>query len=162
MTLLLTAALLVLVLVVPAPAQIRVDVGINLPAPPSLIVVPGTPVYYAPRAPANVFLYGHQYYAFTNGGWYVGPNWNGPWVVVEPAFVPLPVLRVPVRYYPAPPPQWRGWARAAPPRWDAHYGRSWRESSSERDWREKEERWDRGRHEGRERGRGHGHGHDKK
>jgi hypothetical protein len=155
---LLTAVLLVVLLVVPAPAQVRVDIGINLPAPPSLIVVPGTPVYYAPRAPANVFLYGHQYYAFTNGGWYVGPNWNGPWVVVEPAFVPVPVLRVPVRYYPVPPPQWRGWVRTAPPRWEAHYGRSWRESGPERDWREKEEHWDRGRHEG----RGRGHGHDKK
>jgi len=155
---LLTVMLLSLLGVVPVPAQVRVDIGINLPAPPSLVIVPGTPVYYAPRAPSNVFLYGHQYYAFANGGWYVGPNWNGPWVVVEPALVPVPVLRVPVRYYPVPPPQWRGWARAAPPHWDAHYGRNWRESSSERDWREREEHWDRGRHEGRERG----HGHDKK
>jgi len=65
------------------------------------------------------------------------------------------VLRVPVRYYPVPPGHWRGWAPAAPPRWDAHYGRGWRESSSERDWREREEHWDRGKHEGHARGRGH-------
>src|SRR3954469_7779451 len=107
---LLIAALLVLVLAVPAPAQVRLDIGIHLPAPPSLVVVPGTPVYYAPQAPANVFLYGHQYWAFTNSGWYAGPNWNGPWAVVEPAVVPVPVLRVPVRYYRVPPGHWRGWA----------------------------------------------------
>ena len=152
---LLVAVALTVSLSVPAAAQVRVDIGIHLPAPPSLIVVPGTPVYYAPRAPANVFLYGHQYWAFTNGGWYVGPNWNGPWAVVDPAFVPVPVLRVPVAYYPVPPRQWRGWTRNAPPHWEAHYGRGWNENASERDWREREERWDHGKHEGRERGRGH-------
>jgi len=152
---LLIAALLVLALTVPAPAQLRVDIGVNLPAPPSLVVVPGTPVYYAPQAPANVFLYGHQYWAFTPSGWHVGPNWNGPWAVVEPAFVPVPVLRVPVQYYPAPPGHWRGWARNAPPRWDGNYGRNWRETSAERDWREKEERWDHGKHKGHDRGMGH-------
>ena len=147
---LLIAALLVLMLTVPAPAQVRVDIGVHLPSPPSLVIVPGTPVYYAPQAPANVFLYGHQYWAFANGGWYTGPNWTGPWVVVEPAVVPVPILRVPVRYYSAPPGHWRGWAPGAPPRWDTHYGRGWHESASERDWREREERWDRGK------------GHDKK
>lgn len=155
MKLLLVAVALTVGLNIPATAQVRVDIGIHLPAPPSLIVVPGTSVYYAPRAPANVFLYGHQYWAFTNAGWYVGPNWNGPWAVVEPALVPVPVLRVPVAYYPAPPRQWRGWARNAPPRWEPHYGRGWNENASERDWREREERWDHGKHEGHERGRGH-------
>jgi len=157
---LLIAALLVLMLTVPAPAQVRVDIGVHLPSPPSLVIVPGTPVYYAPQAPANVFLYGHQYWAFANGGWYTGPNWTGPWVVVEPAVVPVPILRVPVRYYSAPPGHWRGWAPGAPPRWDTHYGRGWHESASERDWREREEHWDRGKHKGRDGDRGKGH--DKK
>jgi hypothetical protein len=157
---LLIAALLVLLLTVPAPAQVRVDIGIHLPSPPSLVIVPGTPVYYAPQAPANVFLYGHQYWAFNNGGWYTGPNWTGPWVVVEPAVVPVPVLRVPVRYYPAPPGHWRGWAPGAPPRWEKHYGRGWHESASERNWREREEHWDRDKHKGHDGDRGKGH--DKK
>src|SRR3989441_2653722 len=67
----------------PAEAQVHVDIGINLPGPPALVVVPGTPVYYAPRAPANVFFYAHQYWVFGDGGWYVGPTWSGPWAVVE-------------------------------------------------------------------------------
>jgi len=137
-------ALLVVAAAVPAQAQIHVDIGIRLPGPPSFVVIPGAPVYYAPQAPANVFFYAQQYWVFNTGGWYVGPTWNGPWVVVEPVRVPPPILRVPVQYYAAPPPHWKGWKREGPPRWDAHYGREWREEAHERDWREREEKWDRG------------------
>ncbi len=141
-------ALLVLVGAVSAHAQVRVgvDIGIHLPGPPALVVIPGAPVYYAPRAPANIFFYSHQYWAFANGRWYVGPTWNGPWALVDPVYVPAPILRVPVGYYPVPPPQWRGWRRDAPPQWDSGHGREWREEAHERDWREREERWNR--HEG--------------
>ena len=48
--------LLVAAVAVPAHAQVSVNIGIRLPGPPALVVVPGTPVYYAPRAPANVFF----------------------------------------------------------------------------------------------------------
>ena len=84
--LVLLGVLLVAAVALPAHAQVRVgiDIGIRLPGPPAFVPVPGAPVYYAPRAPANVFLYGQQYWAFTNGGWYVGPTWNGPWAVVQP------------------------------------------------------------------------------
>ena len=68
----------------------------------TVIVIPGTPVYYAPSAPANVFFYAHEYWICTGDGWYVGPTWNGPWAVVEPVYVPPPILQVPVRYYPVP------------------------------------------------------------
>ena len=145
MTRLVLGALLVAAVAAPAPAQVRVgvDIGIRLPGPPALVVVPGGPVYYAPRAPANIFFYSHNYWVFTDGGWYVGPTWNGPWSVVEPAYVPRPILQVPVRYYHAPPPPWKHWQREGPPRWDPPYGRAWREEARERDWREREERWGR-------------------
>ena len=127
--------------VVPAQAQIGIDIGIHLPAPPAFVVVRGSPVYYAPRAPANVFFYANQYWVFTNA-WYVGPTWNGPWAVVQPAYIPRPVLQVPVAYYPVPPKHWAQWRHDAPPRWDAHYGREWREEAHEREWREREDKWD--------------------
>ena len=144
--LVLLGVLLMAAIAVPAHAQVRVgvDIGIHFPAPPSFVAVPGAPVYYAPRAPGNVFLYGHQYWAFANGGWYVGPNWNGPWGPVQPAYVPAPILGVPVRYYRAPPPQWRGWHRDRPPQWETPHGREWREEVHERHWREREEPWNRG------------------
>jgi hypothetical protein len=138
---LLLGALLVAAMVVPVHAQVQVDLGIQLPGPPPLVVIPGSPVYYAPRTPANVFFFGHRYWVFANNGWYVGPNWNGPWAIVEPTYVPSPILNVPVRYYPAPPPPWRGWRRDGPPRWDSYYGREWREEAHERHWREREEHW---------------------
>jgi len=140
------AALVAGTIAVPAHAQVQVgiDVGIQLPSPPALVVIPESPVYYAPRAPANVFFYGHQYWAFARSVWYVGPSWNGPWVVVEPAYVPMPILRVPVRYYPVPPPSWKGWRREAPPQWGVPYGREWHEAAHERNWREQEEQWSRG------------------
>src|SRR5262245_63455437 len=98
-----------------AEVQVGVNIGIQLQGPPPLVVIPGTPVYYAPRAPANIFFYAHQYWAFAGGGWYVGPTWNGPWVVVEPVYLPPPLLRIPVRYYPVPPPHWRAWRHDRPP-----------------------------------------------
>jgi len=157
---LMLAVLILMAAAVPARAQVRVDIGIHLPGPPALAIVPGAPVYYAPHAPANIFFYGSQYWAFHGNGWYVGPTWNGPWAVVEPIHVPVPVLRVPVRYYHVQPAHWRGWQHGAPPRWDAHWGREWRETAHERDWREREERWEHHKHEDKHRddspGRGHG------
>jgi hypothetical protein len=137
------AALVMAATAVPVNAQVRVEIGIQLPGPPALVVIPGTPVYYAPRAPTNVFFYAHQYWVFGNGGWHVGPTWNGPWAVVEPVYVPVPVLQVPVGYYPVPPPPWRASRRDGPPPWESHYGREWREEPHERDWREREGRWNR-------------------
>jgi len=141
LTALIVLALAVPVFAAPAFAQVHVDIGIRLPGPPALAVVPGVPVYYAPHAPANVFFYDHQYWVFNNGGWYSGPTWNGPWAVVQPVFLPAPLLHVPVRYYHVPPPAWRGWVRTAPPHWDPHWGHDWHEAARERDWREREEHW---------------------
>jgi hypothetical protein len=149
----------------PSHASVSVNIGINVPAPPRLVIVPGTPVLYAPSVHANYFFYGGQYYVFTNGFWYVGPRHNGPWVVVEPAFVPRPILTVPVSYYRVPPRHWRAWHREAPPHWGSHWGRKWEERERREGFREerreerregREERWDdrRGeRHEGRGGGR---------
>ena len=101
------AIVLAFAVVAPAWAQVSVNIGINLPGPPPLAVVPNTIVYYAPQAPANVFFYGHQYWVYQPTGWYAGPSWNGPWVIVQPAVVPVPLLKVPVRYYRVPPGQWK-------------------------------------------------------
>jgi hypothetical protein len=109
----------------PAPAQVHVNIGINLPGPPQWAVIPQLPVYYAPAAAANVFRYNQQYYAFVNGGWYVGPGYNGPWIVVAPPFVPTPLLHVPVRYYHEPPGHWKQWRHDEPPRWEREYGQDW-------------------------------------
>jgi hypothetical protein len=141
------AVLIVAALAAPSHAQVQINVGINLPGPPALAVIPEAPAYYAPGAPANVFFYGHQYWLFHGDAWYYGPGWNGPWVVVAPVHVPVPILRIPVRYYQVRPAHWKGWRHDGPPRWDGHWGRDWREAVHERQWREREEHWKRGRHD---------------
>ena len=110
-----------------APAQVSVSIGIgvNVPVYPRLVRVPGYPVYYAPGLSANFFFYDGLYWVFEGDGWYVSSWYNGPWQLVAPGYGPYDVLRVPVRYYRAPPPYFRGWQPSAPPRWGQHWGPQW-------------------------------------
>jgi hypothetical protein len=114
-----------------------IQIGINVPAYPELVPVPGYPVYYDPRASLNYFFFDGAYWVYQGDNWYMSSWYNGPWHVVGPEHVPLYVLRVPVRYYRAPPPYFRGWHAHAPPRWGQHWGRDW--ERRHHGW----DRWDR-------------------
>ncbi len=157
---------LVLLLGGPARADVRISIGINLHGPPPLVVVPGIPtVQYAPSVPANVFVYGSQYWAFTDGGWYVSSGYAGPWILVGPHVVPRPLLLVPVRYYRVPPPHWKPWHVHHPPRWHDEWGGEW---AAKRHWKahHDDDHGKRRDHDRRDRrrdddGRRHGKGHDK-
>ena len=105
----------------------NLSIGINLPAYPQLVRVPGYPVYYAPRLEANFFFYDSMYWVYQNDNWYASSWYNGPWGLVDPEFVPLFVLRIPVRYYRQPPAYFRGWRPDAPPRWGHHWGPDWQQ-----------------------------------
>ena len=104
-----------------------VSIGINFPVYPQLARVPGYPVYYAPAVQANFFFYDGMYWVYQADNWYASSWYNGPWSPVAPAVVPLYVLRVPVRYYRAPPPYFGGWRADAPPRWGEHWGPAWQQ-----------------------------------
>ena len=108
-----------------APAAAEVSIGINLPVYPDLVPVPGYPVYYAPQVNSNFFFYDGLYWVYAEDSWYASPWYNGPWDMVAPEWVPLFVLRVPVRYYRRPPPYFREWGPEAPPHWGEHWGRDW-------------------------------------
>ncbi len=71
--------------------------------PPQLVVVPGSPVFYAPGARMNFFAYAGRYYTLHEGAWFVATTSGSPWVAIAPAKVPRPVLAVPVSYYKIPP-----------------------------------------------------------
>lgn len=107
------------------PDNISVGIGINVPAYPQLVLVPGYPVYYDPRLNLNYFFYDGLYWVFISDNWYASSWYNGPWYFVERSYVPLYVLRVPVRYYRQPPAYFRGWHADAPPRWSERWGRDW-------------------------------------
>jgi hypothetical protein len=96
-----------------------------MPLYPQLVPVPGYPVYYAPQLDSNFFFYDGMYWVYQRDNWYTSSWYNGPWGLVGPEFVPLYVLRIPVRYYRNPPSYFRGWRVDAPPRWGEHWGNDW-------------------------------------
>jgi len=106
------------------------SIGINLPVYPKLQRVPGYPVYYAPGMSSNYFFYDGEYWVFQGDNWYASSWYNGPWGLVDPVDVPLFVLRVPVRYYRAPPVYFHGWRADAAPQWGDHWGQSWEQRRS--------------------------------
>ena len=107
-----------------------VSIGINLPLAPQLILVPGYPVYYAPRVDSNYFFYDGMYWVYQDDDWYASSWYNGPWDRVAPRAVPLFILRVPVSYYRRPPSYFGGWQTNTAPRWGEHWGREWEQSHS--------------------------------
>lgn len=118
----------------PAAAQVSIEIaipgvriGIVQPFYPDLVLVPGYPVYYAPQARVNYFFYDGFYWVFQDERWYRSAWYDGPWDRIDPYYVPLFVLRVPVRYYINPPVYFHGWVVTAPPRWDLYWGPRWAE-----------------------------------
>jgi hypothetical protein len=107
-----------------------ISIGVNLPVYPDLVRIPGYPVYYAPNLDANYFFYDGLYWVFMDGNWYASSWYNGPWQLVSDDMVPLYLLRVPVRYYRAPPVFFRTWSRNAPPHWGEHWGAGWEQRHS--------------------------------
>ena len=115
--------------VIPVPVQAdSVSIGVNIgsppppaivyAAPPPLVVVPGTPVYYAPSVSVNFFAYGGRYYTHHNGAWFMATTHSGPWAFLAVGHVPQPVLAVPVAYYKVPPGHLK--KDGGPPPWAGH------------------------------------------
>ena len=102
--------------------QVNVGVSISvppppkivLPAPPAVVVVPNSPVSYAPSVDFNLFVYGGRYYTFHDGSWFHAHNHRGPWVFLATERVPKPVVGVPGSYYKIPPGHAKKMARPAP------------------------------------------------
>ncbi len=90
----------------------NVNIGINVGPPPPppvvvatprFVVIPGSPVQYAPTVSFNLFIHSGRYYSFHNGVWFHSPRRGGPWAVIAMDRVPHVVRAVPVTYYKVPP-----------------------------------------------------------
>ncbi len=140
-------------------AGVNIGIGINIPAfrfaaPPEMVVIPGTYVYYAPGADVDILFYQGFWYRPYEGRWYRARAYNGPWAFVESGRVPGALIGLPHDYR-------HGYAeqRRIPYR---DFNRNWKRWEKDRYW-EKDERWREGRrHERREgeRGEGRGERHD--
>jgi hypothetical protein len=116
--------------------QMNMSIGIDLQVYPELVLVPDSPVYYAPQLEANYFFYDGEYWVYQNDTWYVSSWYDGPWWQVNPEDVPDFVLRVPVRFYLMAPTFFISWWSEEPPHWGEHWGHDWEQHR--RGW----DRWD--------------------
>src|SRR3989442_8640223 len=116
----------------PAQAHVNVNIGVPgppivVPAPPRLVIVPSTPVFYAPEVEYNYFVYENQHYIFRDGRWFAARTYRGPWRLVAIDRIPRPVAAVPVAYYKVPPGHAKKFAR-----------QEWRERDHDRgEWKER-------------------------
>ena len=131
-------------------ASAGVSVNINLgpppifaPAPPEVVMIPGSSIYFVPNLNIDVFFYNGYWWSPRGGYWYRSRAYNGPWRTINRRYVPAPLFRIPGHY--------RGVYEREP---RIPYGR-WkhRERIERRQWREEHGGWN-------ERGPGRSHGRD--
>ncbi len=99
---LLTVALLTCGMVNEAGAGVNVGIGINIgpppivvPAPPEVVMVPGSSVYFVPGVDFDVFFYNGYWWSPRGDRWYRARAYNGPWHTIGRRYVPGPVFGVP-------------------------------------------------------------------
>jgi hypothetical protein len=88
-----TLAVIGAFLAAPAFAEMNVNIGIGIPigpapvvvyqAAPEVVVIPGSPVYYAPGLNVDVFFYGGYWWAPNGGLWFRANTYNGPWTGIR-------------------------------------------------------------------------------
>jgi len=84
-------------------AEVNVNIAIPLPglaisAPPAMIVIPGSYVYYPPEVGVDIFFYRGYWYRPYRGQWFISAEYNGPWGSVAVGKVPRVVRGLPPYY----------------------------------------------------------------
>ncbi len=88
-----------------AAAGVNLGINVNLgpppivaPAPPEVVMVPGSQVYFVPGLQFDVFFYNGYWWSPRGDRWYRATAYNGPWNVIGRRYVPGPVFGVPHDY----------------------------------------------------------------
>lgn len=89
-------------------AEVNVNIGIGLPpvvipAPPPVVLVPSTYVYFVPDVSVDIFFYRGYWYRPHHGHYYRATSYNGPWVTLAPHAVPRAIKVVPADFRRVPP-----------------------------------------------------------
>jgi UDP:flavonoid glycosyltransferase YjiC (YdhE family) len=120
-------------------AGVSINVGVfapppayMVPAPPQVVVIPGTYVYAVPDPAVEVFFYHGYWWRPYEGRWYRSNHYNGNWVFVRNERVPHAIIEVPRDYHRHIPPGQR----------IAHddMKRNWKRWERDRYWDRREER----------------------
>ena len=69
-----------------------------IPAPPSVVLIPGTYAYFAPDVDGDLLFSGGHWYRPYGGRWYVSDHYKGPWNFVAPRNVPAALMNLPHGY----------------------------------------------------------------
>jgi hypothetical protein len=91
-------------------AEVNVNIGIGvplpslvIPAPPAVVLIPATYVYFVPDVSVDILFYHGHWYRPHHGHYYRATSYNGPWVSIAPSSVPRAVLHVPSDFRRVPP-----------------------------------------------------------
>ncbi len=130
-------------------AGVDISIGINvpppprlvIPAPPEVVVIPGTYVYFVPTLDVDIFFYRGYWYRSHHDHWYRASSYNGQWVFLEDRRVPIVLVHLPGDFRRLPPGyrhiphrelhnNWRGWEKNR--YWEKHDFWHHREREAER------------------------------
>ena len=166
-----------------ARAEVSVNINLGPPpivvsAPPAVVMIPQSQVYFVPDPHLDVFFYGGYWWSPRGERWYRARAYNGPWGVIERNRVPRAVIYVPRDYRAryererhVPYGQWKKehgrWDREnrnTHKQWEKERGKEWKRSEKEqrKDDKHGDQGGDRGRGDdkhgdrGDDRGRGDG------
>ena len=84
-----------------AGVQFNINIGpppIVVAAPPEVVAIPGSQVYFVPQPGIDVFFFGGYWWSPRGDRWYRAGAYNGPWSVIKRRYVPGPVIGVPKDY----------------------------------------------------------------
>ena len=85
-----------------AVAEVRVNINLGPPpvvaAPPEMVLIPGSQLYFAPGLGFDVFFYDGYWWSPRGERWYRSSSYNGPWRVVGHRYVPRAVYGYPRDY----------------------------------------------------------------
>ncbi len=69
-----------------------------VPAPPPVILIPGTDVYYVPDVEVDILFCHGDWYRPYGGRWYIARHYNGPWEYLIPPRVPRVLINLPLNH----------------------------------------------------------------
>ncbi len=153
-----------------AHAEVSININLGPPpivvaAPPEMVMVPESRVYFVPDPQIDIFFYAGYWWSPRGSRWYRARAYEGPWVHLAPVDVPRAVIYMPrdyrTRYANAPRYPYGHWKQEHH-NWEKQHAKDHRrwEKEQAKEWkhRNKDERYNRYDDRGKGRGDDRGHG----
>jgi len=87
--------------------EVRVPSPLLFPAPPQVVVIPGTYVYVVLDFDMSVLFYHGSWYCPQGRQWYRAGHYNGPWKRLPPGHAPQALVKLPIHFRRVPPGRYR-------------------------------------------------------